>query len=326
MSRVSLATSLLMVLAASEALAQETYRPPTPLGLDEYFAIPEENPLTQQKVALGKRLFFDPLVSSDRSRACASCHRPSLAFSDSVPVSAGVGGSQETRNTPSILNRAYGQSLFWDGRAPSLEGAVLQPIQGPREMNLPLPELLARLAADSGYRREFSGAFAEGPTGSSLAQALASYVRSLRAGNAPVDRYLFGDSTALTGEARAGMRLFAGKANCIACHAGPNFTDERFHNTGVTWGSADLGRYGVTGREEDKGKFKTPSLRNVALTAPYMHDGTLATLEQVVDFYDRGAGPNPHLDEEIKPLNLTPQERHRLLAFLGSLTGEIPRD
>lgn len=273
---------------------------------------------------MGRRLFFDSMLSRDRTVACASCHRPAFAFSDSVPFSRGVGGQRAERHTPSILNRAYGSAFFWDARAPTLEQTVLQPIQNPREMDLSMPELVARLEGDASYRAAFAAGFAEGASAANVGRALASYVRTLRSGNAPVDRYLFGDTSALQPEARAGMRLFIGRANCVACHAGSTFTDEQFHNTGVSWGSDDTGRHAVTRREADRGAFKTPSLRNVALTAPYMHDGSLATLEQVVEFYDGGGNPNPHLDTEIRPLHLAPAEKRQLLAFLHALTGDVP--
>lgn len=307
--------------APHTARAQVSYRPPTPVGLDEYYPVPDDNPLTREKIALGERLFFDPLLSGDSTVACASCHQPARAFSDSLSRSVGVRGLTTQRNAPTILNRAYGTSLFWDGRAASLEQAVVQPIQNPAEMNLPLPALVERLRASQHYRTEFASTFPDRVTAENLARALASYVRSLRSGNAAIDRFLHGDRGALSPEAQAGMRMFNGRANCVACHVGPTFADEKFHNTGVSWGTEDVGRHAVTGSEEDRGVFKTPSLRNVALTAPYMHDGSFRTLDEVVEFYNRGANPNPHLDPEIKPLRLTAEEQRQLVAFLRALTG-----
>jgi cytochrome c peroxidase len=295
----------------------------TPRGLDEYFPVPDSNPLTSGKIALGRRLFFDPLLSADRSIACSSCHRPTHAWGDTAQRSLGIRAQATLRNAPSILNRAYGRSFFWDGRASSLEEAVLQPIRDEREMGLALPILIERLRRNRVYDREFAQEFAEGVSESSVSRALASFVRSLRSGSAPVDRYLTGDHAALSSDALAGLKLFSGKANCVACHVGPTFTDEQFHNTGVTSGG-DTGRALATGREEDRGKFKVPSLRNVALTAPYMHDGSVATLEAVIDLYDRGGVLDRNRDPEIKPLRLTGQEKRSLLAFLQSLTGEIP--
>ncbi len=296
----------------------------TPLGLDLYFFVPESNPLTAPKVALGRRLFFDPLLSADRSVACASCHLPEKAFADSVPFSAGARGGVAARNTPSLLNRAYGDAFFLDGRTGSLEETVLQPIQNPAEMAMELDETVSRLKTDASYSREFLTMFDDGVTEDNLAFALASYVRTLRSGDAPIDRFRQGDRTSLSADARAGLRLFTGRGNCIACHVGPTFTDEEFHNTGVFVGSGDVGRQGVTGESRDRGAFKTPSLRSVALTAPYMHDGSLPTLEAVIDFYDHGGDDNPALDDEIEALGLSEVQKRQLVAFLRALGGVLP--
>ena len=304
--------------------AQRPYRPPTPLGLDEYYPVPETNPLTRDKIELGRRLFFDPLLSADGTVACASCHQPELAFADTVAFSAGVAGRHAVRNTPSLFNRAYGKAMFFDARARTLEEAVLQPIQNANEMDLSLDKLVSRLRHRERYADEFARVFTDGVMAQNVARALASYVRTLRSGAAPIDRLLLGDRTALSSAARAGMRLFNGRANCVACHVGPTFSDEKLHNTGVSWGADDAGRYGVTALDGDRGAFKTPSLRNVALTAPYMHDGSLATLEDVIDFYVGGGTANPNLDPEISPLNLTMEEKRKLIAFLRSLTGSAP--
>ncbi len=311
-------------LSTGVASAQEAYRPVTPLGLDEFYRVPDSNPLMRERVALGARLFLDPLLSADGTIACASCHRPDRAFSDTIPFSKGVYGRSATRNTPSILNRAYGRAFFLDGRATSLEETVLQPIQNPREMGLNLQALVARLQRDESYAAEFGSAFDEGITEYNIARALASYVRSLRSGHAPFDRFSKGDRAALSPEAQAGLRLFVGKANCAACHTDPTFTDEQVHNTGVFVGSGDVGRYAVSAQATDSGAFKTPTLRNVALTAPYMHDGSLATLNEVVELYNGGGIANRHLDPEIGLLHLTGAERARLVAFLKALTGDWP--
>jgi len=324
----ALGASMWTARAQDQALrtqdAQQRYRPPTPLGMDEYYPVPESNELTAAKVALGRRLFFDRGLSVDRSIACASCHRPDRAFSDTVALSPGARGRHTLRNTPSILNRAYGRSFFRDGRSPTLEATVLRPITNPNEMGLELSEALSRLRSDRTYVASFGEVFADGITRPNLARALASYVRTLRAGDAPFDRYIDGDRNALSEEAETGFRLFAGKAGCVACHLAPTFSDEKLHNTGVFVESGDPGRYGVTGDEADRGAFKTPTLRNVSLTAPYMHDGSLATLEEVIEFYDRGGNPNPNRDPEIRALRLTEQEKGQLLAFLEALTGVVP--
>lgn len=273
-----------------------------PLGLDLYLPAPETNPLTTEKIQLGRRLFFDRRLSRDKSIACSSCHDPERAFSDGRSVAVGVYGRVGRRNSPALLNRGYGRLFFWDGRVASLEEQVLKPIEDPNEMDLPLAEAAARvnLAPEE------------------IASALSSFVRSILSGNSPFDRFVNGDRTALTLEQQAGLRLFRGKANCTACHVGPNFTDERLHNTGVAWHD---GRFTDAGAGQ--GNFKTPTLREIARTAPYVHDGSLATLEEVIEYYDRGGNQSPGLDPEIRPLRLTATEKQDLLAFLRSLTGRI---
>ena len=286
-----------------------------PLGLDLYIPVPEDNPLTIEKVTLGRRLFHDARLSRTRTVSCASCHDPGRAFSTNHALAIGVYGRIGRRNAPAIINRAYGQSFFWDGRSASLEDQVLQPIQDPNEMDLTLEEARARVGLEP----------------ATIAQALASYVRSILAGNSPFDRFVNGDRSALSADEQRGMRLFRGKANCTACHIGPNFSDERFHNTGIAWkgGSAavggafsDSGRVVVSGNEVDLGAFKTPTLREVARTAPYMHDGSLATLEEVVEYYDRGGNHNPQLDPELHALHLDAADRRAIVAFLSALTGQ----
>jgi cytochrome c peroxidase len=279
-----------------------------PLGLDTYIPTPEENSLTPAKIALGKALFEDKALSRDRSVSCASCHLASYGFTDKEPLAVGVERRKGDRRTPAILNRAFGKAFFWDGRAKTLEEQVLQPITNPNEMDLMLPEALARL---TGYRARFADAFSGAePSEKTLAFALACYVRSILAGNSPYDRHMAGQSDVLSPAALRGLRLFRGKAGCLACHVGANLTDERLHNTGA--GSSDQTQ-----------RFKTPTLRNAAARAPYMHDGSLATLEAVVDFYDEGGKPNPNLDPEIRPLKLSASEKSDLIEFLRSLTGEI---
>lgn len=296
---------------------------PPPLGLDLFVPIPAENQPTAAGVRLGERLFFDRLLSADQTLNCASCHRPDHAFADVSATSQGVFGRRTKRNAPSLWNAAYGKFFFWDGRIQTLEQQVVQPIINPNEMGLPLEELVDRLREHPEYPEMFQAAFGGEPTQDHVARALASYVRTLRSGNSPADRYTLGDSNALHAGARAGFKLFQGKARCTECHIGPLLTDERFHNTGVGWGGDDLGQFGVTGKVEDRGRFNTPSLRNVALTAPYMHDGSLPTLEEVIEFYDGGGKANPNQDPDIRPLRLTTEEKKALAAFLRSLTGQV---
>jgi cytochrome c peroxidase len=222
-----------------------------------------------------------------------------------------------------LINRAWGITFFWDGRASSLEEQVLQPIQDSSEMDLPIAQLVARLRVRADYRAAFASTFPDGVSAQNVARALASYVRTIRSGNSGLDRYETGDTSGLAPDARRGLTLFRGRANCTACHVGPNLTDERFHNTGVSTGTTDTGRYRVTGKDADRGAFKTPTLRDVARTRPYMHDGSLATLQDVVEFYDRGGRPSPALDAEIHRLGLSPPEKAELVAFLRSLSGTL---
>jgi cytochrome c peroxidase len=293
---------ILIVLAAALAI---------PLGLDLYMPVPEQNPLTVEKIELGRRLFNDRRLSRDGSIACVSCHDPDRAFSDGRAMAVGVFGRAGHRNAPAIVNRGYGRAFFWDGRVPTLEEQVLEPIEDPNEMDLAVAEAASRVSL----------------TPEDLSRALASYVRSILSGDSAYDRFVNGDRTALSAEQQAGLQIFRGKGNCTACHVGPNFSDERLHNTGVAWRDLSTGSEQVAGYYADEGAgngtFKTPTLREVARTAPYMHDGSLATLEDVVEFYDGGGRPNPSIDPEIHPLQLSVEEKQALVAFLKSLSGSI---
>lgn len=281
-----------------------------PLGLDLYLPVPEDNPLTVEKIALGRRLFHDRRLSRDHTISCASCHDPKRAFSSPRPVAVGVFGRVGRRNAPALINRGYGRGFFWDGRHTTLEEQVLKPIEDANEMDLPIADAAARVALSP----------------ADLSDALASYVRSILSGDSPFDRFVTGDRAALSPLQQTGLRIFRGRGNCTACHVGPTFSDERTHNTGAAWRDGRLhddGRSIVTGKADDRGAFKTPTLRDVARTAPYMHDGSLGTLEDVVRFYDEGGRANPNLDTEIRPLRLTTSEKRALVAFLRSLSGTI---
>ncbi|MBI4908179.1 MAG: c-type cytochrome [Acidobacteria bacterium] len=274
-----------------------------PLGLDLYLPVPEENPLTAEKIELGRRLFFDRRLSRDGSISCGSCHEPERGFSDGRTVAAGVFGRVGRRNSPALINRGYGRSFFWDSRVAMLEEQVLKPIEDANEMDLTVGEAASRV----------------GLTPEQIARALASYVRSILSGDSGYDRFVNGDRSALTAEQQAGLAIFRGKGNCTACHVGPNFTDERLHNTGVAWREENWADAGA-----GRGDFKTPTLREIARTAPYMHDGSLATLEEVVEYYDSGGNRNPGLDSELRPLHLSEAEKRHLIAFLHSLNGRRP--
>ncbi len=273
-----------------------------PLGLDLYMPVPEDNPITRPKLELGRKLFHDRRLSRSGTVACASCHDPNRAFSDTRPLAVGVFGRVGRRHAPALVNRGYGRSFFWDGRIATLEEQVLKPIQDPNEMDLSLEDASSRV----------------GLSVSEISRALATYIRSIVSGDSPYDRFTNGDRRALSNEQQRGLQIFRGRGNCTACHVGPTFSDERFHNTGVAWQND---RFQDEGRAN--GTFKTPTLREVARTAPYMHDGSLATLANVVDFYSDGGRKNPFLDPDIRPLRLTDAEKRELIRFLESLSGIV---
>ncbi|MFQ5877004.1 MAG: cytochrome-c peroxidase [Acidobacteriota bacterium] len=314
---------------AGEVLVSGRFSMVLPLGLQAGAAyVPEGGQLSEARIELGRRLFFDPRLSRDGSISCATCHAPERGFSDGSRVSTGIGGQMGGRNAPTVINRLFSVEQFWDGRAADLEEQALGPIQNPIEMGNTLQGMVSALARIEAYPYLFQAAFGSpGVTAERVARAIAAYERSLLAGNAPYDRYRAGARDAMGQPAVRGMRIFNDpqRGNCVTCHAGFNFTDESFHNLGVGMDgpTPDLGRYVVTKDDGDRGAFKTPTLRNVARSAPYMHDGSEATLRDVVEFYDRGGVKNPWLSEEIRPLNLSEQDKADLVAFLESLTGEV---
>lgn len=290
-----------------------------PLGLADR-PVPADNPLTAERVALGRKLFFDPILSADKTVACATCHRPELGFAGEGAKAVGIGGKEGPRRAPTLLNRAFGTAFFWDGRAKSLEEQALEPIENPVEMGSKVSDAVAKLQASGEYRKLFAAAFDDGVTAANLAKALAGFERTLVRADSPVDRFRHnGEHAGTTAAERHGLWLYESKGGCWKCHGGPNFTDDSFRNTGVGWGDTDLGRFAVTRQDADRGKYKTPTLRGVKLRPPYMHDGSLKTLEEVVEFYDRGGGANPHLDPAMKPLRLSGEEKQALVAFLKSL-------
>lgn len=303
----------------ADSLPKELSFDSTPIGLGPR-PVSADNPLTQARVNLGRKLFFDPILSHDRTVACATCHRPDHGFSSPDGKPRGIGGRQAARRAPSLFNRAYGTAFFWDGRTASLEEQALEPIANPNEMGSSVTDAVARLKANAAYRELFAAAFDDGVTAGNLGRALASFERVLVRGDSSIDKFRErGDREAMTNAERHGLWLYESKGQCWRCHSGKNFTDEGFHNTGVSWGGTDVGRFAVTKREEDRGKYKTPTLRGVKLTGPYMHDGSLKSLDDVVEFYNKGGGANPHLDAAIKPLGLSKEELADLVAFLKAL-------
>lgn len=277
---------------------------------------------------LGELLFNDPILSSDKSISCASCHRPDFGFADTSAVSVGVLGRKGGRNTPSVLNMKNRAHYFWDGRASSLEQQALMPIENKDEMNLSIAEAVQRLRESKKYKKYFLKLQGRLPDKEGLASALAAFERTLETGNSPFDKYMNDDDPkAIPESAKRGHQLFLEKGKCFDCHFSPDFTADEFKNIGLydEQKLKDKGRFAISNKKEDLGRFKVPGLRNIALTAPYMHNGMFKTLRQVIDYYDNpnSVVPNPiNRDTSLsKPLNLTEQEKQDLEAFLISLTG-----
>jgi cytochrome c peroxidase len=302
--------------------------PGPPLGINGLDALP--SPPAPERVRLGRWLFYDTRLSGDGTVSCATCHLPERAFSNGTRVARGAGGHAGVRKTPSFINTAHAfvNRFGWDGRAASLEEQSLLPVANPAEMASTTSRMVATLSGIAGYARYFQRAFGDRAiTRWRVASALADYQRTRLSGNSAWDRWHQGEAHALSPSARRGWDLFTGDARCSHCHFGPNFTDGAFHNLGIGWDPAserytDEGRGVITGRPGDRGAFKTPTLRDVARHPPYMHDGSLPTLRDVVLFYKRGGVRNPHLDTQIRPLYLSDGDIDALVDFLGALNGE----
>ena len=312
--------------AAAQATSGE-YKLKLPFGLDEgSVVIPADNPLTKEKVELGRVLFFDKRLSKDNTIACASCHLSKFAFTDGQRVSTGIRGQKGGRSAPVSFNRVFSKAQFWDGRAATLEDQSVGPFINPIEHGFANHgEMIAKMKKIPGYRKLFKEVFGEEITIDGVGKAIASFQRTVLSGNSPADRFdQGGDEKAISPEAQKGLALFREKARCTKCHSGFNFTDEKFHNLGIGWdtNTVDLGRYMVTKNPADIGAFKAPTLREIARSAPYMHDGRFKTLEEVVNFYNQGGVKNPHQDELVLPLELTDEEKRDLVAFLRTLSGE----
>ena len=311
------------------ATSQVSYRPEMPLGLDdEAFKVPADNPITKEKVELGRLLFFDKRLSANNTIACASCHIPALAFTDGQPVSTGINSQQGGRSAPTAINRGFSTAQFWDGRAATLEDQSIGPFANLIEHGFAShDELIKKINSIKGYKKLFSDVYGKKKlTKENVGRAIAAFQRTLISGNSPFDRFDYdGDQKAISESAKRGKNLFFDKARCNLCHMGTNFSDEKFHNIGIGWDDSDtldLGRYRVSKNEKDLGAFKTPTLREITKTAPYMHDGRFATLEDVIKHYNKGGVKNPFLDNQVIPLNLSDLEIKDLLSMLRSLEGE----
>ncbi len=309
-----------------------------PLGLPP-LVIPTDNPPTAETVALGRRLYYDPVLSSDNSISCASCHSPQSGFTDVRPASLGVGGKKGTRHSPTVINSAYNFLQFWDGRAPSLEEQAKGPIANPVEMATTHADVVKRLQSDPKYGALFKQAWGTDKiTIDLVTKSIASFERTVLSGNSPFDRFYYGhDKNALSASAQRGLKLFTDpkKGNCEVCHTiGKDyalFTDNKFHNLGVgadiNGNMTDLGRFDQTKNGADWGAFKTPTLRNISQRAPFMHDGTFPTLKDALGHYIGGGNLNKNLDKEIHALDfLSFDEREDILTFLDSLTAPLPEN
>jgi cytochrome c peroxidase len=300
----------------SSALIRASYRRLTTIPF------PESNPYTKAKSALGKMLFFDPLLSGSRTRSCATCHVPSLSWGDGLPRAMGEDPAGMMIRSPTLIDVAFTEPLGWDGKFKDIEAVTFGPIASPINMNLPEAELIARLSAIPGYVAAFAGVFGDGAvTRPRIELALATYERTIVAGQAPFDRWIMGDKAAISAPAKRGFQIFNGKAHCSNCHSGPSFTDGSFQDIGTAVDD-DLGRGRLFPTSEKlRYAFKTPTLRDVTRRAPYMHDGSVATLQDVIELYDKGGIDRPSRSPLIKPLLLTAAEKEDLIAFLQTLTG-----
>jgi len=309
------------VTEVPETVEENGYYEPLPAMVH-----PENNPWSQEKEDLGKILYFDPRLSGDNSISCATCHHPDKGWSDGHPRTIGFGGKELGRHSPTVINSGYFEAQFWDGRAATLEEQAKGPIESTGEMNQPFDQLIPELEAVPGYVQKFKEVFGDaGITPDTIAMAIATFERSVVSNNSPYDKYWQGDKSAMSPSAINGMNLYFGKAKCSICHNGPAFTDSNFHNIGVEQHGPlkeDLGRFNVTGEEGDKGAFKTPGLRSISQSAPYMHDGSEATLKDVIDFYNRGGDVEENRSPFITPLELNDQEVSDLVEFMKALDGE----
>ena len=311
---ITLSSSLLATPLPYEQQKAQFKRPDT-------IPFPADNPYSVQKAALGKMLFFDPRLSNNRNMTCATCHNPSFGWEDATPRSVGDQNSQLGRHSPTIINAAWGNKYFWDGRASSLEEQAKGPIESEVEMNLPLSKAVTRLSQVAQYRTWFARVFgSEGITADTITKAIATFERTIVSGEAPFDRWVNGDETAISPAAQRGFGLFVGKAKCIDCHSGWNFSDKKFYDIGLS--GDDLGRGELTGNAQENFAFKTPSLRNISQRAPYMHDGRFENLTEVIIHYVSGGIQRPSLAPQMVPLVLNAQEIKDLEQFMLTLTGD----
>jgi cytochrome c peroxidase len=296
---------------------------PGQIGALPEVPIPSANPSTPEKIELGKMLYFDNRLSGDKLTSCATCHDPAKGYADGLSLAEGFKGKILGRHSPTVLNAAYNTAQFWDGRVDTLEQQAVGPIMAAGEMNMGSEEaLIAELTAVEEYNERFNDVFGESPTLQLVGDAIAAFERTIVNSDSPFDQYARGDKSALTEQEKRGLFLFFGKASCTQCHSGPNFSDNKYYNLGMH--DADEGRYAVSKLDADRGAFKTATIRNATLTAPFMHDGSLETLEEVVEFYNKGGADGSNKSELIFPLYLEEDEEEDLVAFLKAVTGSLP--
>ncbi|VAX17916.1 Cytochrome c551 peroxidase [hydrothermal vent metagenome] len=351
MRKIAVFISLSLIVFAGIAQSAKKERGEIPdIGVAGSVPVPKNNPLTKAKIKLGKKLFFDDMLSGDGSMSCASCHDPDQGWTTHTRYSPAYPTITERRNSPTLVNTAYAKVWIWDGRAGSLDKQALGPMKNPLHMNQNPGLVVEEIRAEPEYVVLFKEAFNGKITPENIGKALASFERTIVSENSPFDKYMLGDKKALGVEAIKGLKLFKGKAGCVRCHNGPNFTDGQFHNLGVPeptdfhsagvqtslrfdlkrtknrdWMTitSDIGRATITKDKNDIGKFKTPTLRHIAETPPYMHNGVFETLGEVLSFYNAGGGVHPNKSSLLKPLGLSEDQLAQLKAFLSSLTGEI---
>ncbi len=285
---------------------------------------PADNPSTPEKIALGKQLFFDRRLSRDGSASCETCHVRDKGWTDGLPLSPRVGGARNTRHSPTLYNVGYLTSWYWDGRAPTLERQI--DLAWRAQMGADPAVVAPVIAAVAAYRDQFQKVFGGPPTPQSIPMALAAYLRTVVSGDSPWDRFEKGRRDAVSADAVEGYQLFTGKARCVACHFPPAYTDALFHNVGLEFGkpTPDQGRFAVTKEARDMSAFKTPTLRSVAISGPYFHDGSVATLEDAVRYMASGGKPDPNKDSLLQPANLSEREIAQIVAFLRALTSDEP--
>ena len=319
---VSIGVGLIGASYSDDGLDQAHLHPANEFRRPTEIPFPDDNPYSEDKERLGKTLFFDRQLSASGAFSCATCHSPSYGWEDGMALAIGHGFKRTSRHTPTILNLAWGELFFWDGRAASLEEQALGPIAAPGEMNLPLDEAEQRVRQNPTYQRLFADAFpGQDITLDTIAKAIATYERTIVSAKAPFDKWVEGDADAISPAAQRGFQLFNGKGNCSVCHAGWRFTDDGFHDVGLA--SQDKGRASILpGVPVLEHAFKTPTLRNIAQRAPYMHDGSIATLREVVDFYNDGFVKRDSLSMNIKELNLTDGEIDDIVSFLETLSSK----